>query len=147
MDSASIGRLESSFAFLAPRGEELVDRFYGALFAGNPVLRAMFPRHLGEQKKRLLASIVLVMKNLRTPAAVRQPLLELGRRHADYGTKEEHYGVVRDTLIGVMADMAGSAWNQTLQEDWTAALNAVASIMIEGQRQAAATPTASSSAN
>src|SRR5690349_356164 len=35
--------LEGSFAALAPRGAELVTRFYEKLFAAHPALRGMFP--------------------------------------------------------------------------------------------------------
>ena len=65
MDNAVIERLEASFNLLAPRGEELVERFYANLFAKNPAVRPMFPSDMAEQKKKLLASIVLVIQNLR----------------------------------------------------------------------------------
>lgn len=139
MNEDTIVRLESSFNLLAPRGEELVDRFYAQLFNANPGVRGMFPQSMVEQKKKLLASVALVVKSLRNAEALRQPLLEMGARHGDYGTLEEHYPIVRDTLVGVMREMAGAQWNEQLTADWTAALNFVAGIMIEGQKSAAST--------
>ena len=35
----------------------------------------------------------------------------------------------------VMAEMAGNQWNDQLTEDWTNALDVVASIMLEGQKE------------
>ena len=58
MDEAFIKRLESSFHLLAPRGQELTDRFYANLFAKTPGLRSMFPDQMDEQKRKLLASLV-----------------------------------------------------------------------------------------
>ncbi|MBX3395374.1 MAG: hypothetical protein KF841_08395 [Phycisphaerae bacterium] len=136
MDEAMIQRLEKSFKLLAPRGPELVDHFYAHLFSKNPTLRKLFPKDMQSQKQQLLASLILVVQNLRKPDALRQPLLDLGRRHVAYQAEPEHYPVVRDTLIGVMKDMAGNAWNDQLTQDWTDAINLVATVMIEGHKLA-----------
>lgn len=134
MDQAHVERLENSFNLLAPRGPELVDRFYAHLFSKHPAVRTMFPDDMNSQKKKLLASLVLVMQNIRQAEKLQQPLTEMGRRHVAYGTKPEHYPVVRDTLVQVMSEMAGDKWNEQLTEDWNTALNVVAGIMIEGHR-------------
>ena len=65
-----------------------------------------------------------------------KPLAEMGRRHVGYGAEPEHYPVVRDTLVSVMADMAGYAWNDQLTNDWSGALDFVASAMLAGAKQA-----------
>ena len=137
MDSAVIDRLEKSFNALAHRGEELVDRFYALLFARNPQLRPLFPSALRDQKQKLLSSVILVMKNLRSPEMLRQPLIDMGRRHVAYGAQPEHYPVVRDTLVEVMASMAGPIWNDELTSDWKRALHFVSMVMLEGHQQAA----------
>lgn len=140
MEEARIQRLEQSFNLIAPRGPELMDHFYAHLFSKHPEVRSMFPTDMSGQKKKLLASLVLVIQNIRKPDALRQPLLDMGSRHAEYGTQPEHYPVVRDTLIGVMADMTRARWSEQLTEDWTAALNFVAGVMIEGHKLYAARP-------
>lgn len=139
MDPHFIQRIENSFQTLAPRGPELVDRFYALLFSRFPAVRGMFPKEMTGQKQKLLASIVLVVKSLRQPEQLREALLRLGGKHAGYGVQEAHYAAVRDTLIDVMREMAGPVWNEQLTSDWTAALNHVAGVMIEGQKAAAAT--------
>jgi methyl-accepting chemotaxis protein len=136
MDSQMIERLEKTFNLLAPRGQELVDRFYANLFANNPGVRPMFPQAMTEQKKKLLASLVLVMQHIRTPEKLRGPLQEMGARHVNYGTQPDHYPIVRDALVGVMAQMAGDAWTDQYANDWNTALDLVASIMIVGAEQA-----------
>ncbi|MCH8880117.1 MAG: hypothetical protein IID34_09570 [Planctomycetes bacterium] len=136
MEQAMIERLESSFNLLAPRGPELVDRFYAHLFSKHPALRPMFPSDMGEQKKKLLASLVLVIENIRKTEKLEQPLQDLGARHVGFGTQAEHYPVVRDTLVSVMAEMAGEAWNDQLTQDWNGALDFVSSVMLEGAESA-----------
>lgn len=138
MDQETIQRLKSSFSQLRPRGHEFVDRFYAHLFSKNPQLRSMFPKNMAEQKQKLLASLGLVVKNLSTPTRLRDPLMDLGRRHREYGTKLEHYPVMRDTLVSVMGDMAGDTWNQQLESAWKTALDFVASVMLEGAKTSTA---------
>jgi len=140
VDSKTIERLKSSFNMLAPRGQELVDRFYAHLFSKNPQVRLMFPKSMADQKRKLLASLVLVVKNLSAPDRLRGPLMDLGRRHNEYGTLPAHYPIVRDTLVSVMGEMAGEAWNDQLRSDWLLALDFVASVMLEGAATRAEQP-------
>lgn len=134
MEEALIQRLEQSFNMLAPRGPELMDRFYAHLFSKHPAVRKMFPRDMSGQKNKLLAALVLVVQNLRKPETLQPVLIEMGGRHVGYGTEPEHYPIVRDTLVQVMADMAGEKWSAQLTADWTAALSVVAGIMMEGHK-------------
>lgn len=134
MEEAFIQRLEQSFNLLAPRGPELMDRFYAHLFSKHPAVRKMFPRDMSGQKNKLLAALVLVVQNLRNPEVLQPVLIEMGGRHVGYGTEPEHYPIVRDTLVGVMKDMAGSQWNDQLTSDWTGALDFIASVMLEGHK-------------
>ena len=90
MDQELIERLERSFKLLAPRGQELVDRFYAKLFSENRSVREMFPDNMTSQKEKLLASLVFVVQNLRKPDQMVGPLHEMGRRHQGYGTQAEH---------------------------------------------------------
>jgi hemoglobin-like flavoprotein len=139
MDWTMIDRLQRSFNLLVPRGPELVDRYFGQLFSKYPVLRPMFPRDMSEPKSKLLSSLMLVMENLRDIGKLEQPLQEMGARHVGYGTTPEHYPFVRDTLISVMADMSGDAWNDQLTQDWHNALDFMACVMLKGAKYAAPT--------
>ncbi len=140
MNEQIIERLENSFNLLAPRGPELVDRFYAHLFSKHPDLRSMFPQDMAGQKKKLLGSIVLVIENIRKSEQLHHPLTDMGRRHHQYGCTPAQYPIVRDTLIGVMKDMAGEAWNNDFEDAWSTALNLIAGIMIEGQKAEAKAP-------
>ncbi|MCA9311260.1 MAG: hypothetical protein KDA21_08650 [Phycisphaerales bacterium] len=136
MNAARIQRIQSSFDYLAPRADELVERFYATLFATHPEVRSMFPADMNDQRQKLKASIALVVRNVARFEELTPALEQMGARHADYGVLPAHYPIVRDTLLGVMAEMAGDVWTAQLTEDWSAALNAVAGVMINGQQQA-----------
>lgn len=131
-DSARLERIESSFNLLKPKATALVDTFYDLLFAQFPQVRGMFPADLDGQKGKLVGALAFVVANVRNPDALAKTLREMGARHVKYGTREEHYPIVRDVMLQAMARTAGSDWNQTLEQDWAWALNTVAALMIEG---------------
>lgn len=128
MDEAVIERLEKSFALLAPRGEEVVARFYAHLFATQPRLRHRFPIELADEKRRLLEALVLVVKNLRCSDGLRGALADLGRCHTRCGAAAEDFPVFGDALVGVMADVAGDRWNDQFTRDWTALLESACAV-------------------
>jgi hemoglobin-like flavoprotein len=136
MDEQTITLIETSFSALAPRGEELVSAFYDALFEAHPTVRPMFSDDMTAQKGALLGALVLTVNNLRKPDVLLPTLRGLGARHAGYGVEEAHYVAVRDTLLGVMAELAGELWSDELAAAWSAALDVVGSTMLEGAAQA-----------
>jgi methyl-accepting chemotaxis protein len=125
--------LETSFDLVAPRGGELVDTFYARLFAAAPTVKPLFAgTDLPEQKKMLLATLVLLRKSLRDIGAIVPKLRELGRKHVAYGARPEHYPVVGAALIASMADVAGDRWRPEYERAWSDALTVVAGAMLEG---------------
>jgi len=138
MDTHSIERIRSSFQLLAPRGQDVVNDFYERLFRTAPSVRPLFPDDMSGQKGHLLAALGLVVKHADNLGALTEPLHEMGARHVGYGAQPAHYGVVRDTLLATLAQFAGGAWTPQLEADWTAALNAVAGVMLEGARKSQA---------
>ena len=135
LNANHVDLIRSSFSVLEPQAEQLIENFYDNLFIKAPQVRSMFPDNMGEQRKHLLAAIGLVVKNADNIEKIQPALEEMGIRHAGYGAIAEHYGVVRDTLIETMADMAGDLWDSDLEEAWAAALNAISSIMINAGEQ------------
>ncbi len=130
LPEASILLLESSFAALAPRGDELVSRFYSRLFAEHPEVRSMFPAEMVDQEKKLLGALALVVKSARKLDTIAPMLVKLGRKHSEFGAAPAHYDVVGGLLLETMAEMAGSAWSSDVASVWGAAYSWVAETMI-----------------
>ena len=125
--------LEASFNLLAPRAEELVANFYTELFKQHPAVIPMFKNTTpASQQQKLLASLKLVIANLRKPDVLGNALKGLGSKHKGYGAEPAHYQAVASTLIGVMKDMAGDAWTNQIQAAWEHALNTIAEVMLSG---------------
>ncbi len=127
--------LESSFQLIAPKGPELVEKFYGELFAQHPELRSMFSDDIHKQEKALLSALRVVVKSLTKPETLVRALTTMGARHANYGAQVEHYPVVKDILLQTMASLAGDAWTPNVAEVWHTALNLVGQTMADAQTQ------------
>jgi len=125
--------LETSFDLVAPRGDDLMDEFYGRLFEAAPAVKPLFAdTDLPRQKAMLLGTLVLLRKSLRDLDAIVPKLRELGARHVAYGAQPEHYPVVGEVLIAAMASVAGDAWQPEHERAWGEAFAIVAGAMIEG---------------
>ena len=135
--SLDLEALETSFDLIAPRGDELMDQFYGRLFEAAPAVKPLFAHvDLKRQKTLLLGMLVLLRKSLRDLGPIVPKLRELGARHVAYGARPEHYPVVGEVLIGAMATVAGPAWKPEYEAAWGNAFEIVAGAMIEGAESA-----------
>jgi methyl-accepting chemotaxis protein len=132
--------LESSFKLVAPKGDALVTRFYERLFKKYPSVKPLFKKtSIKEQKKKLLASLVLVIQNLRRPDKLTPVLQDMGARHVGYGVKPAHYDAVGENLLAVLGEVAGPAWTPQVKQAWTEAYGAIKTIMLAGAERAQST--------
>ncbi|MGK0250159.1 MAG: methyl-accepting chemotaxis protein [Oleispira sp.] len=124
--------LEESFAALAPQGNALAKRFYERLFEKYPAVIPLFSGvSTGEQQKKLLAALVLLVQNLHKPDVLSEYLKGLGARHVKYGVTAEHYPLVAENLLSVMEEFAGDLWVPAVAQAWGNTLNTVATIMLQ----------------
>jgi chemotaxis signal transduction protein/hemoglobin-like flavoprotein len=122
--------LETSFALLAPRGEELVERFYVRLFETAPEARGLFPEDLAGQRRALLGALGMVVNSLRAPEKLVEYLAGLGARHTSYGAIPAHYDLVGEVLLATMAELAGDLWTEELESAWGTAYVTVRDVML-----------------
>jgi hemoglobin-like flavoprotein len=133
-----LNALETSFDLIAPRGDELVERFYARLFETAPAVVPLFAgTDMARQRQMLLGALVLLRKSLRDLDRIVPALHELGARHLAYGARPEHYPVVGEVLIASMAEVAGPAWRPEYERAWTDAFGIVAGAMLDGATAAA----------
>jgi methyl-accepting chemotaxis protein len=134
-DADTVQAIESSFELLAPRGAELVARFYEKLFTEHPETRALFPEDMSGQEKKLLDALALVVRGVRTPSKVRPALRSLGARHAEIGAQSAHYDVVGAVLLSTLSELAGGLWTPQLDQAWAAAYAWIAETMQQGTKE------------
>jgi methyl-accepting chemotaxis protein len=124
--------VEETFAALAPQGDALATRFYERLFEQYPETQPLFEDiSITGQEKKLLASLVLLVQNLRNTDVLVEYLQGLGARHVQYGVTIEDYPKVAENLLAVLEEFAGELWTPEVKAAWGGTLNTVATIMLE----------------
>src|SRR3954451_9949848 len=124
-----IPAMRASFAKAAATGDEAPLYFYSHLFLSHPETRALFPVSMAHQRDRLLQALGDVGKDV-DDFHSREPILQaLGRDHRKFGAGPEHYPAVGASLLATLEHF-DPAWNADLDQDWTAAYQLVAQVMI-----------------
>jgi NAD(P)H-flavin reductase/hemoglobin-like flavoprotein len=130
--------LEENLRLIDDRSDRVVNYFYASLFAENPELRLLFPAAMDAQRDRLFRALVDAVRNIGQTAAFAPTLTQLGRDHRKYGVQTEHYASFGQALITALEHFSEDVWVPELQDAWVRAYGYIASTMIEGAEQAAA---------
>jgi hemoglobin-like flavoprotein len=69
------------------------------LFELDPKLRPLFQHNIQEQSKKLMATLRMVVDGLEHSNELVSSIRSLGRRHVQYGVKEQHYDTVGEALL------------------------------------------------
>lgn len=127
--------LEKSFEKVENRAVEFSADFYQKLFALHPELKPLFANaDAVAQEKKLVASLAIIVENIRNPEPLEQALKSLGAYHKEVGTIREHYPFVGQALLETLAQYLGSSWNEATKQTWIAAYNSIAETMLEGAK-------------
>lgn len=133
MASLQVELLEQSFEKVKPHAGEFAEAFYGNLFADYPAAQPLFANtDVKAQSKKLLASLVFVVENLRSPGALTDALKGLGARHVKYGALPEHYPLVGNTLLKTFGQYLGADWTPETQQAWVDAYGVITEVMLDG---------------
>jgi hemoglobin-like flavoprotein len=131
--SLQVELLEKSFEEVKPQADEFVDSFYSNLFTMYPEAKPLFAHsNMAEQKKKLLASLVLVVENLKNPDVLGNSLRGLGARHVKYGALPEHYPLVGNSLLTAFEQHLKEKWTPEVKQAWVDAYGAITEIMLDG---------------
>jgi hemoglobin-like flavoprotein len=132
--------VQQSFAKVAPISEPAAELFYGRLFEIAPTVKSMFPADMTEQRKKLMATLAVVVNGLGNLESVLPAASALAKRHVSYGAKPAHYPVVGAALLWTLEKGLGESWTPEVADAWTAAYGTLSGFMISeayGRPQAA----------
>jgi hemoglobin-like flavoprotein len=132
--------VQQSFAKVAPISETAAVLFYDRLFEIAPKVKSMFPTDMTEQRRKLMATLAVVVNSLGNLESVLPAASALAKRHVSYGAKVEHYPVVGAALLWTLEKGLGDGWTPDVAEAWTAAYGTLSGFMISeayGRPQAA----------
>ena len=131
-----VALLRESFQLVAERSPQITSRFYAIFFERYPQVRPMFGKDTSRQEKMLTDALVAVLDHLEDAPWLQQTLFALGAKHVGYGVRDEMYGWVGESLLAALAEAAGDAWTPAVEQAWTEAIGAIASMMLAGAASA-----------
>jgi nitric oxide dioxygenase len=132
--------VQQSFAQVAPIADTAAGLFYQRLFEIAPAVEPLFHGDMAEQRRKLMATLAVVVGGLGDLETVLPAASALAKRHVEWGVKPEHYEQVGAALIWTLERGLGGAWNGELAAAWSAAYGALSRFMIGeayGRAQAA----------
>jgi hemoglobin-like flavoprotein len=115
---------------VVPIAETAATLFYDKLFALDPSVKPMFPADLSEQKKKLMQTIGVAVKGLGDLGALVPAVQALGRRHAGYGVKAQHYDTVGAALLWTLKTGLGDGFDSEHEGAWGKVYGVLAQTMI-----------------
>lgn len=124
--------VQASWEIVSTRKEEAARLFYEKLFEIAPAVKPMFHGvDIHVQGAMLMNMLSAAVRGLDRLDELKPQLQELGRRHATYGVKVEHYASVEACLLYTIEQMMGREFNIDVKLAWTQIYNFVAATMIE----------------
>ncbi|MEG3900245.1 MULTISPECIES: pentapeptide repeat-containing protein [unclassified Microcoleus] len=131
--SLNVELLEQSFEKIKPHADEFAASFYEKLFITHPEFKPLFANiDMAKQQKKLINALVLVVENLRSPEALGPVLNALGGRHIGYGVIPKYYGPVGDALLSAFEQSLQQDWTPEVKLAWTDAYRAITALMLKG---------------
>ncbi len=125
--------LQSNLELVVSRDPDLMLIFYKLLFERYPQVQPLFSRNPREQQAKMLTEAVgMLVANVSDPDFVRRTMLDVGRKHVDYGVEDHMYAWVGECLGATLQQVSGDDWSDDIAKAWGDTLEAISGIAIEG---------------
>jgi hemoglobin-like flavoprotein len=132
--------VQTTWAQVSPMAHIAATMFYARLFMIDPSTRPLFRgTDMAQQRKKLLQVIGMAVASLDRLDALVPVVEDLGRHHARYGVKDEHYRSVGTALLWTLEQGLGAAWNDETKAAWTEVYGLLSGVMLRAQREVMAT--------
>lgn len=129
MDSGQISLVRLAFAKIAGHEREAGRLFYKRLFEIAPELRTLFGNDMDAMSEKLIHTLSIAVGMLSEPKALEVVLVSLGRRHRNYGARDEHFQKVGEALIWMLEEMCGDDFTPQARACWIAAYEHMSAVM------------------
>jgi hemoglobin-like flavoprotein len=131
MTPEQVALVQQTFAEVVPLAAEAAEAFYGRLFEVAPAVQPLFPGDMTKQRRKLMASLAIVVHGLSDLPSILPTASALAKRHVGYGAKPEHYPLVGEALLWTLARALGPHWTTEVASAWTAAYTTLSDVMME----------------
>src|SRR5262245_10015070 len=118
MTRHQIDLVQKSWRQVMPISDTAAAMFYQELFRLDPALKPLFRGDMKEQGKKLMAMIAVAVGALPRLDTIVPAVKDLGRRHARYGVKPQHYETVAAALLWTLGKGLGDAFTAEVKAAW-----------------------------
>lgn len=130
MKSTEIALMQKNWRKIVRQQADFGARFYQRLFLLAPETRAMFHDDIARQANMLVQALDLLIMSLDKPEAW-QPLAgAFAVRHATYGVRPAHYGLVGQALLLTLEEALQADYTPDEKQAWSEAYTALSGYMI-----------------
>lgn len=144
MIEEQIKLVQDSWAKVVPISETAAELFYGRLFELDPSLKPMFKTDIKEQGKKLMTMIGVAVKGLTNLESIVGAVQDMGKRHAGYGVKDEHYDTVAAALLWTLEKGLEDAFTEEVKAAWVETYTLLATTMKDAAKEVEPEPVAES---
>ncbi len=137
MTPIQIELVKSSWAKVAPIADDAAALFYGRLFELDPELKSLFKSDMKEQGRKLMAMLNTAVNSLDKVETIVPAVQDMGRRHVDYGVKDQDYDTVGAALLWTLEQGLGEGFTEEVKAAWVDTYTLVATTMKAAAAQAA----------
>ena len=106
--------------------------FYGKLFELDPSARRLFHNDIARQGQKLLDTLTALADSLDNFDVMRPRLVDLGRRHAEYGIRSAQYETMITAFLWALGHALGADFDDTTRDAWRVMLTEVSQVMQAG---------------
>lgn len=132
MTAEQINSVRDSYGGLESRAELLALLFYKRLFELAPELQPLFRGDIELQAQKFTQMLEMSVLLVDSPGLLVPHLESLGRRHAVYGVKDEHYRVVGQALLWSLSEAMGPELSPRAHGAWAVFYQFLAATMQNG---------------
>ena len=143
MTPRQIELMRTSWSAVETSSDAVATMFYDRLFELDPALRRLFARtDMDTQHRIVMQTFKVVVASLDEFDTIVPFIQALGRVHARYGVREEHYDTVGAALMWTLDRGLGDAFDDETADAWATAYDTLASVMIQAADEELATAVA-----
>ena len=132
--------VKESWSKVLPIKETAAELFYGRLFEIAPEVKPYFKGDMKEQGAKLMKMLNTAVNGLDNIDAMVPALQDLGKRHVDYGVKDEDYDKVGEAFLWTLDQGLGDAFTSEVKEAWVVTYTTVADVMKAAAAEVSASP-------
>jgi len=128
--------VQGTWTKVVPISDTAANLFYGKLFELDPAIKPLFKGDMKAQGKLLMTMIGTAVNGLSRLEKIVPAVQDLGRRHAKYGVKDQHYDTVAAALIWTLGQGLGKDFTPDVESAWVGAYTVLATTMKDAAARA-----------